>query len=80
MATRHIKDSPAVARRAERFTDTGLGVYDALHIASAEIGGADVFLTTDDRLIRAVRRADIVRLGVANPLEWLGGWNNENDP
>ncbi|NCQ83408.1 MAG: type II toxin-antitoxin system VapC family toxin [Microcystis aeruginosa W13-18] len=34
--------------------------FDALHLAFAEAGGADVLLTTDDRLLRKaqqIRRA-----------------------
>jgi len=30
--------------------------HDALHLAFAEAGGADVFLTTDDRLLRKAKK------------------------
>ena len=46
--------------------------YDALHIACAEKSGADVFLTTDDLLIKkALENRDILRVRVHNPLRWL---------
>lgn len=34
----------------------GIRAYDALHIACAEQGGADVFLSTDDKLVKAAKR------------------------
>ncbi len=30
--------------------------HDALHLAFAEVGDADVFLTTDDRLLRKAKK------------------------
>ena len=58
--------------RASEFEAWGITGYDALHLACAESGGAEVFLTTDDRLLRrsAIRGSEL-RLRVANPLEWL---------
>ncbi|NCQ94607.1 MAG: type II toxin-antitoxin system VapC family toxin [Microcystis aeruginosa W11-06] len=43
-----------------RTSQLGFKFYDALHLAFAEAGGADVLLTTDDRLLRKaqqIRRA-----------------------
>jgi hypothetical protein len=39
-------------KRGEALEDQGFGMYDALHVACAEQGQADVFLTTDDKLRR----------------------------
>ncbi len=45
---------------------------DAVHIACAEEAQVDVFLTTDDRLIRKAQRlGKILRVRLANPVEWL---------
>ena len=58
----------------ERQPEAGLGFkpLDALHIACAETAGADVLLTTDDRLLRrAERQAGDLDVAVANPLRWL---------
>jgi predicted nucleic acid-binding protein len=33
----------------------GVGYYGALHVASAMAGKADLFVTTDDRLIKKMR-------------------------
>lgn len=50
----------------------GLGDMDALHLACAESGKADVFLTTDDKLLRrAARLAEQLHILVDNPLNWL---------
>jgi predicted nucleic acid-binding protein len=39
-------------KRGEALENKGFGMYDALHVACAEQGQADVFLTTDDKLRR----------------------------
>ncbi len=58
--------------QAEELRQLGLRAYDALHVVSAERGGADTLLTTDDRLIRAVsRNASKFNVKVTNPLRWL---------
>ena len=56
--------------RAAHFKQNGLRAIDSLHLAVAEINLADVFLTTDDKLLRAAHRLD-VRIKVANPVTWL---------
>ncbi len=43
------------AREAMMF---GINEYDALHVASAIVGKADIFVTTDDRLIKRMRQFD----------------------
>ena len=50
----------------------GFKSYDALHIASAESGNADILLTTDDRLLRRAKRVSTqLRVPVENPYVWL---------
>ena len=50
----------------------GFGPMDALHLSCAERGGAEVFVTTDDALLRrATRLADQLRVKVQNPAEWV---------
>ncbi len=45
---------------------------DALHLACAESGSADVLLTTDDRLLNKARSVQTqLNIEVDNPLEWL---------
>jgi len=56
--------------RAAFFQQNGVKEFDSFHLALAESNGADVFLTTDDRLLRASKRLD-VQVKTANPLSWL---------
>jgi hypothetical protein len=42
----------AVAQRARVLGAAGYGLFDALQVAEAEAAGADVSLSTDDRLIK----------------------------
>lgn len=58
--------------RAEQLERLRFSAFDALHLACAESGGAEVFLTTDDKLLRkATVRAKELRVQVKNPLTWL---------
>ena len=69
---RYVRCEQKVSARAEELERRGFAGIDALHLACAESAGADVFLTTDDRLLRlAVRHADFLRVRVANPLAWM---------
>ncbi len=62
----------AEIERAEQLEKEGFTAFDALHLACAESGGADIFLTTDDRLVRlAARLSAKLHLRVENPLIWL---------
>jgi predicted nucleic acid-binding protein len=56
--------------RARFFQQNGIKVMDSLHLAIAETRRVDVFLTTDDALLRIADRIDINIL-VANPVTWL---------
>jgi predicted nucleic acid-binding protein len=59
-------------KRAKELQKEGFQVFDSLHIACAESAQADVFLSTDDRLLKLAKRVS-KRLGVrvANPLVWV---------
>ena len=57
-------------KRAAYFQSNGIKTLDSLHLAAAEISGADVFLTTDDRLLRAAKRLN-AHVKTENPLSWL---------
>ena len=60
---------PHSAERAAFLQKLGFDPFDALHLACAEEGRADVFLTTDDDLVRrAGRRIDEIRTRVMNPV------------
>lgn len=58
--------------RGEYLETLGFKHYDALHIACAENGEADILLTTDDRMLRLAKRHRAqLRLRVENPYTWL---------
>lgn len=71
-ATKTIPLDGQVIQRAEELEAVGYGGFDALRLSSAEAGGAEVLLTTDDRFIRRARRGvGSPRVRVVNPVEWL---------
>ena len=58
--------------RAHALKALGFRTYDALHLACAERSEADVFLTTDDLIVRtAAPQAQYMNVRVANPVDWL---------
>ena len=58
--------------RGEELEGLGFKKLDALHIACAESGNADIFLTTDDRMLRRAKRYRAqLRVRVENPYTWL---------
>ena len=72
IARRLVRVGEAEAARGEELEALGFREFDALHLACAESGGADVFLSTDDELLRVASRvARQLRLRVANPLSWI---------
>jgi len=69
---RSVPVGPSEIDRAQELETWGIAAYDALHLACAESGGADVLLTTDDKLLRrSAARASDLHVRVANPLTWL---------
>lgn len=58
--------------RAQQLESMGFHAFDALHLACAESGDADVFLTADDQLLRIARNVGVqLEVKVQNPLAWL---------
>ena len=67
-----ISLTSAVVSQAKKLQILGFKQWDALHLACAEQGQADIFLTTDDKLLRLAQRvADQLQVRVDNPLTWL---------
>ena len=69
-ASSNIEINEQIIARAKELNATNIKPFDALHIASAEFGNVDVFLTTDRRLINAAHRAGTT-VRVSNPALWL---------
>jgi hypothetical protein len=68
--------SKVAARQGERqrgreLEAVGFAAFDALHLACAEAAGAEVLLTTDDRLRGRARRENArLAVQVENPAKW----------
>jgi predicted nucleic acid-binding protein len=70
LVSKRVPASLAVARRARAIEGGGLRGLDTLHVASAEAGGAELLVTTDDRMIRRVSRSRLPLLvRLVTPLE-----------
>lgn len=52
LSQRVVEINEKLVKRAEELEETGFDSYDAIHLASAEVGKADVFLTTDDQMLK----------------------------
>jgi predicted nucleic acid-binding protein len=71
-ATEKVLLTEEILARGADLETLGFGAFDALHLAAAEAAGADVFLTTDDGLLRRARRQTApLSVRVENPLVWL---------
>ncbi len=58
--------------RTNELENLGFKSFDAMHIACSESANADVFLTTDDKLLKkAERESGHLNIQIANPLSWL---------
>lgn len=68
----YIRCNEAISTRASELERRGFAGIDALHLACAESAGANIFLTTDDQLLRrAARLSGFLQVRVANPLAWM---------
>ncbi len=72
LAGQFIKLDPEIKDRARNIQNMGLSSYDSLHLASAELAKATIFLTTDDKLLKkAQQHSSILKVRVENPLNWI---------
>jgi predicted nucleic acid-binding protein len=72
IAQEHISLSSTIIERGKQLTAFGFKNYDALHLACAESARVDVFLTTDDRLIKKASTCkDSLKITASNPVLWL---------
>jgi predicted nucleic acid-binding protein len=72
IADKKVLVTPQVTNRVIELKTFSFKSYDALHLACAEVERVDVFLTTDDRLLRkALKYKQNLKVQVANPVSWL---------
>ena len=72
MKQKFITVNNDVEIRGKELEKLGFKSFDALHIACAEKGDADILLTTDDIFLsKALQSRNILKVRVENPLRWL---------
>jgi len=71
MLQKFIAVNDIIEKRAVELELFGFKPYDALHIACAEYGKAEVFLTTDDALLKKAHKYNKLKVKVENPVVWL---------
>ena len=72
LAHQVVEITEKILRRGEELEKAGFDSYDAIHLSSAEFGKANVFLTTDDQVLKvAARKKSLFSFTVENPVKWL---------
>jgi len=70
----HVRIDAGVEKRALELKKTGLKPLDALHVACAEKGKAEILLTTDDNLLsKTLKNRRALKVKIENPLKWGDG-------
>jgi Arc/MetJ family transcription regulator len=65
----------AIIARAMKLITLGIDKYDALHVACSIASGAELFITTDDRLLKYLRAVDdTLALLPQNALAYMEKW------
>ena len=67
-----VSVGPTEKSRGKHLESLGFKQFDALHLACAESGNADLLLTTDDQMLNKAKSVSSqLRIRVENPLTWL---------
>ena len=70
-STNFVETNDPVEARARILVEAGLKPLDALHLASAEEGGAEYLCTCDDRFLRRAQSLENLRTKVVSPVELI---------
>jgi len=62
LASNHVMAGPDVLKMAQALMTHGVHAFDALHVASAVVGKAELFITTDDRLLKRARHLQDIKV------------------
>lgn len=65
-----VAETTTLLERANVFASFGIKAKDALHVSAAIEAKADIFITTDDRLVKKL--LGIKNIRVVNPLDIVG--------
>ncbi|MHA1521882.1 MAG: PIN domain-containing protein [Promethearchaeota archaeon] len=70
--TIHIELNEKIISRASVIEGFGISPFDALHISSSESVNANVFLTTDNNIIKKYQiNESQFKISIKNPINWL---------
>ncbi len=78
LAVEKIMLNDTIVKRAFEIQKSGAKPFDSLHIASAEYLKADIFLTTDKKLLLALGKLELNTI-IANPVKWFMEGVDENE-
>ena len=70
IVSERLKKTDRIKERAKNLLTLGFREQDATHIAFAESGNVDVYLTTDDKLLKCAESNDMT-IEVKNPVNWI---------
>lgn len=70
LSTVQVIESQLLLEIARGLRDKGVKPKDSLHVASAVMGKASYFLSTDDKLLNKLRKYPAIK--VLNPVEFIG--------
>ena len=71
-AQMYIEFNQKILDRAKEIQKLGIKSYDVLHVACAEEAKSDIFLTTDDNLLKKLKKNKLkIKVKADNPLNWI---------
>jgi len=76
-AKRFVALDKQIERRARLIEGHGIKPLDALHLDSAEVGGADYFCTCDDKFLKRAKNIVDLNVRVVSPLELVEELNDD---
>lgn len=75
LAVIRVRESESILETGRELAKLGLKSFDALHVACAIAAHANIFVTTDDALLRKLRaHSDIIALPSADALAQVENW------
>ncbi len=81
ISTEYLSTNNTLELFASDLLKLGFKLYDSLHLAFSQIYNLDVFLTTDDRLLRKAKKyPNLITITVENPVVWLMNILQEPSP
>jgi len=72
-----VEETEPLTERADSLVSSGMRAKDALHVSAAIEGMADLFITTDDKLLKKL--AGIAEIRAANPVDIVGEIDEQHD-